>query len=84
MDAATGMSAIGDAVQSPLIGQKLRGMAAKGGGRGNRVPDKARGPLDSEQQALVDMPGASHIHINGEHVPVPPGYQPPAGSTVIR
>jgi len=29
-------------------------------------------------------PDASHIHINGEHVPVPPGYRPPAGSTVIQ
>lgn len=29
-------------------------------------------------------PDASHIHINGEHLPVPPGYQPPPGATVIR
>jgi len=29
-------------------------------------------------------PGASHIHVNGEHVPVPPGYTPPSGSSVIR
>ncbi|MBI2566787.1 MAG: Hint domain-containing protein [Candidatus Schekmanbacteria bacterium] len=29
-------------------------------------------------------PDASHIHVNGEHVPVPPGYTPPAGATVIQ
>lgn len=29
-------------------------------------------------------PDAAHIHINGEHVPVPPGYTPPPGSTVIQ
>lgn len=28
-------------------------------------------------------PEASHIHINGVHVPVPQGYVPPAGSNVI-
>ena len=27
---------------------------------------------------------ASHIHINGVHVPVPSGYAPPAGSKVIQ
>jgi RHS repeat-associated protein len=29
-------------------------------------------------------PNASHIHINGEHVPVPPGYTPPPNANVIR
>jgi hypothetical protein len=28
-------------------------------------------------------PDASHIHINGEHVPVQPGYRPPADANVI-
>ncbi len=29
-------------------------------------------------------PQASHIHINGLHIPIPPGYLPPSGSTYIH
>ncbi|WP_024912653.1 RHS repeat-associated core domain-containing protein [Chania multitudinisentens] len=29
-------------------------------------------------------PTASHIHINGEHIPVPPGYTPPSSAIIIR
>jgi hypothetical protein len=29
-------------------------------------------------------PNASHIHVNGEHVPVPSGYTPPSNANVIQ
>lgn len=44
-----------------------------------RYPDSLSGRRTPNQQALSLTP---HIHVNGVHIPVPPGHSPP-GSTVI-
>ena len=51
------------------------------------VPVRAKPNDLAGQHGYGDVPpgpDAAHIHINGKHVPVPPGYSPPSHCDIIR
>ncbi|WP_437667684.1 RHS repeat-associated core domain-containing protein [Sorangium sp. So ce1182] len=47
------------------------------------VPVRAKNKDISGAHGWGPVSPTPHIHINGAHVPVPPGYRPPSGSTII-
>jgi RHS repeat-associated protein len=47
------------------------------------VPVRAKGNDLNGDHGWGPVSPTSHIHVNGAHVPVPAGYRPPSGSTII-